>query len=276
MSAESNGPLAAAVAAFPAAAQPLTVPDPICAHVFLAMQFPPRDLLLAPWLPEKGLAMIAAPRGLGKTHVALNVAFAVASGGSFLRWRASAARRVLYVDGEMPAVSLQERLARIVEHSTTNLAPGALAFLAADQCEFGLPDLSTPEGQALLRPRLDPFDLIILDNLSTLCRSGRENEAESWGQVQAFALELRRANKSVLFVHHTGKGGAQRGTSKREDVLDSVLLLKRPEDYEVPRRALHRAIRQCARVHRRRRRAVRGCARSAHRPVELEGRHRKP
>jgi hypothetical protein len=196
------------------------------------MQFPRRELLLEPWLPEKGLAMIAAPRGLGKTHVALNVAFAVASGGSFLRWRASAARRVLYVDGEMPAVSLQERLARIVQHSEADLAPGALAFLAADQCEFGLPDLSTPEGQAALRTRLDPYDLIILDNLSTLCRSGRENEAESWGQVQAFALELRRANKSVLFIHHTGKGGAQRGTSKREDVLDSVLLLKRPDDYE--------------------------------------------
>jgi DNA-binding CsgD family transcriptional regulator len=45
-------------------------------------------------------------------------------------------------------------------------------------------------------------------------------------------LELRRAGKAVLFIHHTGKGGAQRGTSKREDVLDSVLLLKRPEDYD--------------------------------------------
>jgi len=225
---QPEDPLKAAVDAFPAP----NLPHPICAHVFLAMRFPARGLLLAPWLPQKGLAMLAAPRGLGKTHVALNVAFAVATGGSFLRWRADAARRVLYVDGEMPAVSLQERLARIVDHSPAKLAPDALAFLAADQCEFGLPDLSTPEGQALLRPRLEPFDLIVLDNLSTLCRSGRENEAESWGHVQAFALELRRANKSVLFVHHTGKGGAQRGTSKREDVLDSVLLLKRPEDYQ--------------------------------------------
>jgi RecA-family ATPase len=205
--------------------------------------------------------MIAAPRGLGKTHLALNAAFAVASGGSFLRWRANAARRVLYVDGEMPAVSLQERLARIVEHSAADLARDALTFLAADQCEFGLPDLSTPEGQALLRPRLDPFDLIIFDNLSTLCRSGREKEAESWGQVQAFALELRRANKSVLFVHHTGKGGAQRGTSKREDVLDSVLLLRRPQDYEASQGT--RFIVQfdkAPRIHRRRCGAVRGCA----------------
>jgi putative DNA primase/helicase len=32
-------------------------------------------------------------------------------------------------------------------------------------------------------------------------------------------------------VHHAGKGGGQRGTSKREDVLDSVIALRRPQDY---------------------------------------------
>ena len=31
--------------------------------------------------------------------------------------------------------------------------------------------------------------------------------------------------------YHAGKGGNQRGTSKREDILDTVLSLKRPEDY---------------------------------------------
>ncbi len=45
-------------------------------------------------------------------------------------------------------------------------------------------------------------------------------------------VALRRRGKSVLFVHHAGKNGAQRGTSRREDVLDSVLLLKRPEGYD--------------------------------------------
>ncbi len=37
--------------------------------------------------------------------------------------------------------------------------------------------------------------------------------------------------RSVLFVHHAGKGGQQRGTSKREDLLDTVIALKRPGDY---------------------------------------------
>lgn len=32
-------------------------------------------------------------------------------------------------------------------------------------------------------------------------------------------------------MHHAGKGGAQRGTSRREDVLDTVLSLRRPGDY---------------------------------------------
>jgi putative DNA primase/helicase len=35
----------------------------------------------------------------------------------------------------------------------------------------------------------------------------------------------------VVFIHHAGKGGAQRGTSRREDVLDSVISLRRPRDY---------------------------------------------
>jgi putative DNA primase/helicase len=36
---------------------------------------------------------------------------------------------------------------------------------------------------------------------------------------------------SVLFVHHAGKNRAQRGTSRREDLLDTVITLKHPADY---------------------------------------------
>ena len=80
----------------------------------LATPFPPREQLLAPWLPAKGLAMVYGPRGIGKTHLTLGIAYAVASGGSFLGWQAPRPRRVLVVDGEMPAVALQERMAAIV------------------------------------------------------------------------------------------------------------------------------------------------------------------
>lgn len=38
---------------------------------FLAMNLPPRELILAPWLPKAGLCMIHAYRGIGKTHLSL-------------------------------------------------------------------------------------------------------------------------------------------------------------------------------------------------------------
>jgi putative DNA primase/helicase len=103
--------------------------------------------------------------------------------------------------------------------------------LAADLCEFGIPDIATREGQGELEPHLLDAELIIVDNISTICRSGKENESESWGMVQDWALQQRRAGRSVLFVHHAGKGGEQRGTSKREDVMDSVIKLSLPDDY---------------------------------------------
>jgi hypothetical protein len=104
-------------------------------------------------------------------------------------------------------------------------------MLCADVTERGLPDLATVEGQRIFDDAIGDAELVILDNISTLCRSGKENEAEGWQVVQDWALAHRRAGRSLLFVHHAGKGGNQRGTSKREDVLDCVIALRRPHDY---------------------------------------------
>lgn len=205
---------------------------PISIEDFLAREFPPREMILAPWLPTKGLAMIYAPRGVGKTHFALSLGYAAATGGQFLRGMAPRPRKVLIVDGEMPAAVLQERLAAIIAASGRNPPqPGMIRIISADQEPDGIPDLSTAEGQAALDAVLKDAELIILDNLSTLCRSGRENEAESWSAVQAWALAKRRKGRTVAFIHHAGKGGAQRGTSRREDVLDTVVSLRLPQDY---------------------------------------------
>jgi len=199
----------------------------------LGTVFPPRALLLAPWLPEKGLTMIYGPRGIGKTHLSLGIAYAVATGGAFLSWQAPRPRRVLLIDGEMPAVVLQERLARIV--ATSGLEPPApdfLRLLAMDIQDGGNLDLSEEVCHPALEAAIGNTELVIVDNVSTLARGGRENEAESWLPVQQWALAQRRAGRSVVFIHHAGKGGQQRGTSRREDVLDTVVALRRPSDYQ--------------------------------------------
>jgi putative DNA primase/helicase len=149
-----------------------------------------------------------------------------------LGWTAPEPRRVIYLDGEMPAATMQQRMAAIIAGCDRNPPSGDhLLLLSADITEGGLPDLCTAEGQAEIDHAIGDSELIIVDNISTLVRSGRENEAEGWLPVQDWALGHRRAGRSVLFIHHAGKGGLQRGTSRREDVLDTVIALRRPADY---------------------------------------------
>ena len=53
------------------------------------------------------------------------------------------------------------------------------------------------------------MEFLILDNLSTLCGSLKENEGDSWTPVQTWLLSLRKRGVSVLLIHHAGKGGNQ-------------------------------------------------------------------
>ena len=141
----------------------------------LSATFPPRSLMLAPWLPDKGLAMLFAPRGVGKTWFALSIAHAIAAGGGFLRWRAPRPRRVLYLDGEMPAGTLQERYTAVVAASMID-APGEnFRLLAADFQIDGLPDLADIDAQRFYDPAIADAELVIIDNLSTIAHGRREN-----------------------------------------------------------------------------------------------------
>jgi AAA domain len=202
---------------------------------FAAEALPQRQYVLAPILPERGLAMLYAPRGVGKTQVAFNIGWAVACGQPFLRWYAQKPRRVLYIDGEMPQELLQERAKAMIEASARQPPdPDFFRLLSMDRQELGVSlNLALAEHQAQVEPHLDHVDLLILDNISTLVNSGRENDAESWDEMQVWLLKLRRMGKTVLLIHHAGRSGNARGTSKREDVLDTVIELKHPADYEV-------------------------------------------
>lgn len=201
---------------------------------FLSSTLPERDYLLHPVIPEQGIVMLVAKRGIGKTFTALHISLSVAGGLSLFNWHAPKARRVLYVDGEMPAISMQERLAALA----TGMAapPHAMqnfSIITPDMQSRPMPDLATAYGQQALEPFLAGVDLLVLDNLATLCRTGKENESQSWTPMQTWLLDLRRRGMAVLLVHHAGKSGDQRGTSAREDIMDTVISLRRPTTYSV-------------------------------------------
>lgn len=219
-------------------AAPVVEPQPLKVvglHEFMATELPARETILTPILMTQSLNMIHGWRGLGKTHMSLGIFYAVGTGGTFLSWKANKPRKVLLVDGEMPGPALQERLAAIIASSGVEPLPGFLSILTPDLQSGAMPDLSSHEGQDSVSAIVEQVgaELIILDNISCLVRGGgRENDAESWLSVSEWALQQRQRGRSILFIHHSGKNGAQRGTSKREDLLDVVIGLRRPPDYD--------------------------------------------
>lgn len=204
--------------------------QPVGIGDFLKLEIPSRELLLHPILPAASLSMTYGPRGTGKSLFTMTVGLVVASGGAFVGWSAQKPRRVLYVDGEMVTVELKERLAAIAAGLGIEVPNENFRILAADQTESGI-KLGEADGQRALEALLDGVDLLILDNLSTLCTTGSEAASDAWIPMQSWLLSLRRKGIAVLLVHHAGVNGRQRGTSRREDALDVVMALRRPANY---------------------------------------------
>lgn len=203
-------------------------------HKLAKMQFKPRNPLLGPWLHSQDLCMVYAKRGIGKTHFSLAVAYAVATGGKFLGWQANQPHKVLYLDGELPGNVMQTRL--LMHLPDQEPQPEYFRIFTPDLLSMDqlMPDLATPQGQAIINTMIEPdTSLVVIDNLSAWARGTRaENDAESWLPIASWVLALRRRGIAVLLVHHAGKGGDQRGTSKREDLFDVVIRLSRPSDYD--------------------------------------------
>jgi AAA domain len=74
--------------------------------------------------------------------------------------------------------------------------------------------------------------VMILDNISSLFSGIDEDSKRDWEPISAWLVRLRHRGVATILVHHAGKGGQQRGTSGREDSLDTVIHLAQPADYD--------------------------------------------
>jgi cardiolipin synthase len=73
---------------------PLTV---VALEDLLTMDIPECEMILDPWIREKNIVEVHSFRGIAKTWLMLSAAVAIATGSSFLSWRAPKARRTLYL-----------------------------------------------------------------------------------------------------------------------------------------------------------------------------------
>jgi putative DNA primase/helicase len=199
---------------------------------FTSQQIPERPPLLGAFLRAGDFGFIYAPRGVGKTWMALTMAGAIARGTSLGEWEAGTAgpQRVCYVDGE---VNLPDAIERAV---LTDL-PANVHWLHHEQVAdttgsgFNLTDPAQQRG--LLEMLIEHgIAVLFLDNLSCLFRGMAENEADAWEMAQPWLLDLRRNHITVIVVAHAGRNGQMRGTSRREDAAHWILKLEDAGDSE--------------------------------------------
>lgn len=200
---------------------------PLSATVFQSLKIRrPRQL----WgiLIRRGqLGLVFGWRGTGKSTFMLALALAMATGVEFLGFSAKRAAKVVLLDGEMDLHSMQSRV-RTVQTSLNVELTDNLKIMSPELFAGVMPKLTTPEGQQEIDKALgEDWDVLIIDNYSSFS-SGRE-DADAWAPWLPWLLRHKRAGRTVIIVHHTGKNGTQRGASNHEDQMDFVMSLRPPK-----------------------------------------------
>lgn len=196
----------------------------ITASEVLGLQLRPRPAVLGGWLKQGDLGYLFAPRGAGKSWMAMLIGRAVAGGTSLGEWQAGAkAVPVHYFDAEMNLPDVQARLQSLgLTTANFHLLSNELLF-QAHGC--GL-NIASPVYQAALNRYLPDGCLFIIDNLSTSQLGMAENDNDSFDAIRDWLLSLRHRSITVLIVHHAGRNGLMRGSSRREDMAHWILSLK--------------------------------------------------
>lgn len=199
----------------------------------VALDLPDRKRHLA-WLPEGGNVMVYALRGVGKTWFLLGLTAALVSGTDFYRWPVNDAVGVLYIDGEMQLEELRRRETALLRHPPIR----PLYILSSEQVFHTLQRDLVLTSEAVRDEIIGILDahpeirVIVLDNVSCLFAGIDEDKKRDWEPIAAWLIRLRHRGLATILVHHAGKGGQQRGTSGREDGLDTVIHLAEPASHD--------------------------------------------
>jgi len=181
-------------------------------------------------IEHPSITMISSPAGVGKTFLAMEVAFAVANGRPAMSglWEVPQAVPVLYIDGEMLPQKLLER-AWMMRMGKCRII--TKAFFENEDIRPPLNLAEEKVREELLKTILGwGFRLVVLDNIYSLITGLDLNSASEWEQINLWLLRLRAKGVSVIVIHHTGKNESNPlGTASRDFNIDLSLVLRKAD-----------------------------------------------
>ena len=215
-------------ASAPASVGKATPPDftamLLTARQLITLPLEQRPPVLGAFLREGDLGYLFAPRGAGKSWMAMIIGKAIADGEPVGSWEAgNRPREVIYFDAEMNLADVQERARKLrIDSERFHWLSNERLFQAGLR---GV-NIADETHQAALSAMLPDGCVFIIDNLSTAQLGMDENDNNAFDALRDWLLSLRHRRITVLIVHHAGRNGNMRGASRREDMAHWIISLK--------------------------------------------------
>ena len=197
------------------------------------LQRPSKVWLVDKVIGARDFCLLYGESGHGKTHVAIDLAFACATGRTFAdTFAVSRQLTVAYATGEGVG-GLADRLRGVAQRYGVDadtlplyLYPDIPQLFESAVSPYGALHFLR-EWQAAAQANEVPaqLDILILDTLHNASSGADENSAQDAGIVQATMRRLRdELGCTIILLHHAGKNGtSERGSSAIRASADTVL-----------------------------------------------------
>ena len=199
---------------------------------FLGLGLDPAESLLGSdgenLIPRGGLVVLAGKPGVGKTTLAVDLVFHLASGRDWLGLPVGRPLSVLVVENEGPVQQFQAKLAHKAERWGHPVEGG----VHVHTWRWGSLDLTDPGALAAIRGYLDgeSIDVIVADPLNTLGVQGVGSPEDTRAFVRALHPLGLATTTAFVFLHHFRKGGGEDELEALQGAwgghLDTLLTLK--------------------------------------------------
>jgi hypothetical protein len=171
--------------------------------------------------------LLGGPTGVGKSHVCLAMAGAIATGRGYLHWLGpTKPLTVLYIDGEMALDLIQDRIRDL--HRRMGKPDFARLQVLCREDFPEMAGLNTQAGVDFMLAVIDQIKpaVVFLDNRMCLT-SGDMKEEVTWTDALPFVLELTRRQIAQVWIDHTGHATDRiYGSSTKEWQMDVVAMLE--------------------------------------------------
>ena len=215
---------------------------------FIERSYPPIVYYLYPLSSTEQLVQIFGPPGQGKTLFAMEMAWNESQGLDFMHFKFNKEIKipppVLYVEGEMSATQLQERVATMIDRDKNKKIYDLNNFEIAvlrEQPNENFTKLIEEDGrkkvelsaEAIFKRRgIKP--IIYIDNIRMLMGMFDEKDSVPWIPFVGWLAQMRARGYTVKFLHHsTNEGSKASGSGLKEANLNLNIQLGLPKDDEL-------------------------------------------